>query len=133
NLRQHKRLFSLLRPVHMSGDETDGDTKAHPPTFRIVESRWQSLALKTFLRSLDALYRQRWSEGRTVGNRATPGNPPRIRVARPDGRMEDTIAPIGLWRNCYDQKWLNFLRLHVRASLRIIDADYVFSLPSMHP
>ena len=113
----------------MSGDETDGDTRAHPPVFRIIESRWQSTTLKTFFRALDLLYRQRWSDGKVVGNRATPGNPPRIRVSRVDGRTEDTVAPIGLWRNCYDTSWLHSLRPHVRASLRIIDSDYIFSLP----
>lgn len=123
----HKTLFSKLRPMHMSGDETDGPAKTHPPTFRIVEARWQSLELKTFLRMLDALYREIWAK--PIGNRATSGNPPRHRVERRDGRSEDSVAPVRLWRNCYDAAWLKSLRPHVRNSLEIIDSDYNFAIP----
>lgn len=121
----------MLRPVHMSGDETDGLEKTHPPTFRIVEARWQSLAFKLFLRLLDALYRENWAT--PVGDRATSGNPPRVRIEQEDGRSKDSLAPIGLWRNCYDPAWLKSLRPHVRASLKIIDADYDFTLPPLKP
>ncbi|OJT09097.1 hypothetical protein TRAPUB_7 [Trametes pubescens] len=127
----HKRLFSMLRPVHMSGDETDGSDKTHPPTFLIVNARWQSLLFRLFLRTLDALYRESWAT--PVGDRATSGNPPRVRIEREDCRSEDSLAPIGLWRNCYDQDWLKSLRPHVRASLKIIDADYDFKLPALKP
>ncbi|RDX40339.1 hypothetical protein OH76DRAFT_1490365 [Lentinus brumalis] len=105
NARRATRLFSLLRPIHMSGDETDGPVKTHPPTFRIVEARWQSFAFKTFLRTLDTLYRERWAH--PVGDRATPG----------------------LWKNCYDKEWLASLRPHVRESLQIIDTNYDFTTP----
>ncbi|KAH9847482.1 hypothetical protein C2E23DRAFT_741800 [Lenzites betulinus] len=127
-LDQHKRLFSMLRPIHMSGDETDGTEKTHPPTFRIVEARWQSLALKLFFRALDALYRECWAK--PAGERATSGNPPRIRIERADARTEDSLAPIGLWKNCYDPAWLKSLRPHVRESLKIIDKNYDFKLPA---
>ncbi|KAH9853717.1 hypothetical protein C2E23DRAFT_776547 [Lenzites betulinus] len=128
-LNWHKRLFSMLRPVHMSGDETDGSEKTHSPTFLIVNARWQSLSFRLFLRTLDALYRESWAT--PVGDRATSGNPPRVRIEREDCRSEDGLAPIGLWRNCYDQDWLKSLRPHVRASLKIIDADYDFKLPAL--
>ena len=111
----------------MSGDETDGPVKTHPPKFRIIEARWQSLEFKIFLRTLDALYRETWAK--PVGNRATSGNPPRERHEHPDARVEDGVAPIGLWRNCYNAAWLRSLRPHVRESLNIIDSDYDFSLP----
>ena len=126
-LSEHKALFAKLRPIHMSGDETDGDEKSIPPTFRIINVRWMSRELRLFLRTLDALYRERWAK--PIGNRATAGNAPRYRVERSNGRWEDGVAPIGLWRNCYDSAWLKSLRPHVRASLNIIDADYNFSLP----
>ncbi|TFK83037.1 hypothetical protein K466DRAFT_499232, partial [Polyporus arcularius HHB13444] len=129
-LNEHKILFVKLRPIHMSGDETDGPVKTHPPTFRIVEARWQSLELKTFLRALDALYRETWAK--PVGQRATSGNPPRHRVEKA-GRSEEGVAPVGLWRNCYDDTWLRSLRPHVRASLNIIDSDYKFTLPPAFP
>ncbi|KAI0647293.1 hypothetical protein C8Q79DRAFT_925855 [Trametes meyenii] len=130
-LNQHKCLFSMLRPIHMSGDETDGDKKVHPPRFRIVEARWQSLALKIFFRTLNMLYRECWAT--PVGERATCGNPPRVRVEHKDARVEDSLAPIGLWRNCYDRAWLESLRPHMRKSLQIIDSDYDFKLPAPKP
>ncbi|KAI0753045.1 hypothetical protein C8Q80DRAFT_1097709, partial [Daedaleopsis nitida] len=129
-LGEHRKLFSILRPIHMSGDETDGPVKEHPPRFRIVEARWQSLELKTFLRALDALYREIWAK--PAGTRVTSGNAPRVRLERPDARIEDGIAPIGLWKNCYDHAWLRSLRPHVRESLKIINTDYAFTLPSPH-
>ncbi len=113
----------------MSGDETDGPEKVHPGTFRIVEARWQSLELKTFLRLLDVLYRLDWAK--PIGIRATAGNQPRVRVERPDGRSEDGVAPIGLWQNCYDVAWLESLRPHVRRSLNIIESDYQFDIPAL--
>ncbi|RDX40004.1 hypothetical protein OH76DRAFT_1366880, partial [Lentinus brumalis] len=128
-LDQHKILFARLRPIHMSGDETDGPVKTHPVTFRIVEARWQSLELKTFLRILDALYRAVWAK--PVGTRATSGNQPRVRVERVDGRTEDGVAPIGLWKNCYDDVWLASLRPHVRASLNIVQSNYKFNVPAL--
>lgn len=127
-LFQHKRLLRKFRPVHMSGDETDGPKKLHHPVFRIVEARWQSLELKLFLRILDRLYREHWAE--PIGERATSGNPPRERREAPDAKVVDGVAPIGLWRNCYDRDWLNSLKPHVRASLQVIDDDYDFSLPA---
>ena len=126
-LDQHKTLFAKLSPIHMSGDETDGPVKSIPPTFRIVNAEWQSTELKVFMRTLDALYRERWAK--PTGDRATPGNPPRFRVERPDGRTVDGVAPVGLWRNCYNLAWLKSLRPHVRQSLNIIPSDYNFSLP----
>ena len=112
----------------MSGDETDGETKEHFPKFRIIPSFWQSLELQTFLWAIDAVYRDLWAA--PIGKRATAGNPPRYRTS--GGRnpiMEDiSIAPIGLWRNCYNPDFLASLKPHVRSFLRIIDSDYDFSL-----
>lgn len=109
----------------MSGDETDGDVKVHPPAYRIVEPRWQSLQLKTFLRALDTMYRERWAEP-PVG-RATSGNAPRLRIET-NARTEEGVAPIGLWRNCYDARWLGSLKAHVLRSLQVQEEDYDFSL-----
>ena len=125
NLGEHVALFKRLRPCHMSGDETDGDVKVHPPTYRIVETRWQSLELKTFLRALDTMYREKWAAP-PIG-RATSGNAPRFRIEA-GSRIEDGVAPIGLWRNCYDKAWLASLKPHVLQSLKVRDEDYNFSL-----
>ncbi|KAH9831927.1 uncharacterized protein C8Q71DRAFT_714643, partial [Rhodofomes roseus] len=124
-LTRHAVLFKKLRPIHMSGDETDGPVKLHPGAYRIVDARWQSLELKTFLRALDAMYREDWAM--PVGARATSGNPPRHRTEQ-DARTEEGIAPVGMWRNCYDEGWLNSLKAHVLDSLRVIDEDYDFNL-----
>lgn len=119
-----------LRPIHMSGDETDGPQKTHPPVFRIVEARWQSLELKIFLRTLDRLYREHWAA--PIGQRATSGNAPRDRREHPDSRVEDGVAPIGLSRNCYDYAWLKTIKPHVRESLQVKDNDYDFSIPQVN-
>ncbi|KAH9933281.1 uncharacterized protein B0H18DRAFT_870520, partial [Fomitopsis serialis] len=124
-LFRHAALFKKLRPVHMSGDETDGPVKTHPAKFRIVEARWQSLEFKTFMRALDTMYREDWAM--PVGIRATSGNPPRFRVEE-GARVEDGVAPPHLWRNCYDEGWLKSLKIHVLQSLQIIDANYDFTL-----
>ncbi len=59
------------------------------------------------------------------------GNQLRVRLERTDGRTEDGVAPIGLWRNCYDSSWLKSLRPHVRKSLNAIKSDYRFTLPPL--
>ncbi|KAH9919204.1 uncharacterized protein BXZ73DRAFT_52640, partial [Epithele typhae] len=79
-----------------------------------------------FFWALDAIYRKHWAK--PIGDCATPGNPPRLRVLTPKSRKEDGVAPCGLWRNCYDPEWLASLFPHVRDSLNIIDEDYNFSL-----
>lgn len=110
----------------MSGDETDGDEKTHPPTWRIIPSRWQADALRSLLWKIDGMGLQDWAEPK--GTRATQGNPPRLRVLRDGGEEEDGVAAIGLWRNCYNPEWLKALLPHQVANLQIIDADYDFSL-----
>ncbi|KAH9846926.1 hypothetical protein C2E23DRAFT_742842 [Lenzites betulinus] len=126
-LARHSLLFDRLLPQNMSGDETDGETRALPMVYRIVESRWQSIELKTFLRALDAKYRHGWEKPRP-GQRATGGNPPRTRVLREGSRVEDGYAPAGLWRNCYDPDWLRGLEPYQRRALKIIGANYDFDM-----
>ncbi len=95
--------------------------------YRIIESRWQSLVFKIFLRALDAKYRAAWEKPKP-GKRAVGGNPPRTRISRADGRSEDGYAPPGLWRNCYDSDWLRSLEPYQRRALRIVNSDYDFDL-----
>ena len=121
NLTQHRRLFRLLEATNMSGDETDGAEKTHPPRWRIIIARWQSRELRNFLWSLDRMHREDWAR------RRTGGNPPRERVLR-EGYDEDGTAPVGLWRNCYDQAWLQAQPAHVIRELEIVDEDYDFTL-----
>ncbi|KAH9854807.1 hypothetical protein C2E23DRAFT_698627, partial [Lenzites betulinus] len=112
-LDRHLSLFERLSPCNMSGDETDGARRKLPMAYRIVESRWQSDALKTFMRALDAIYR---------------GNPPRTRISRPEGRVEDGYAPRGLWRNCYNEEWLQELAPYHLRALAIENDEYDFDL-----
>ncbi|KAJ8457003.1 hypothetical protein ONZ51_g11788 [Trametes cubensis] len=126
-LGRHLILFDRLLPQNMSGDETDGPRRVLPMTYRVVESRWQSVALKSFLRALDAMYREDWERPRH-GQRAKGGNPPRTRLIRAGGPVEDGYAPVGLWRNCYDSEWLKNLPSYQRRALKIINADYDFDV-----
>lgn len=126
-LSRHALLFDRLLPQNMSGDETDGPKRQLPMVYRVVESRWQSDVLKTFMRTLDVMYRTAWSQS-TPGQRATRGNPPRTRIVRAGGRVEDGYPPAGLWRNCYDQQWLRGLQPYQRRALNIIQANYDFDI-----
>ncbi|KAJ3559013.1 hypothetical protein NM688_g594 [Phlebia brevispora] len=74
----HAVLLSKFEPKNVSGDETDGENKSHPPRFRVVESKWMSQELKNFFAALDADYLEDYRNPH--GRRATPGNPPRIRI-----------------------------------------------------
>ncbi|KAJ8454816.1 hypothetical protein ONZ51_g12806 [Trametes cubensis] len=125
-LERHMLLFTRLSPDNMSDDETDRPPFHRPRTYRIIESRWQSLALKTFLRGLDALYRQGWDRSRPRVRFA--GAPPRVRIPQEGGPEADGLAPTGLWRNCYDKDWLRTLDADQRNTLEVIDDDYDFSL-----
>ena len=116
----------------MSDDEPDGNSsdeenKSRRLTYFIVESAWQSQALIEFFRILDKWHIQDLRE--KVGDKATGGNPPRKRVPVVGGRVADTPAPQGLWRNCYNATWLANLKPHVRRRLQVIDEDYDFTLP----
>ena len=113
----------------MSGDETDGE-KTPDSNYRIIVSKWQSQELRNFLWTIDARYRHDWEH--PTHRRAMGGNRPRTRVLRP-GYSEDGIAPIGLWKNCYDNDWLAEQPPYVVRELEIIDEDYNFSLPADEP
>ncbi|KAI0827482.1 hypothetical protein BC628DRAFT_1318447 [Trametes gibbosa] len=106
-LSRHSVLFDKLSPRNMSGDETDGTTRKLPMAYRIIESRWQSDVFKTFMRALDAMYRQDWE--------------------LPGGNERAT----GLWRNCYSEDWLCSLAPYQRRALNIIDASYDFDLAAI--
>ena len=110
----------------MSADETDGE-RTTDTKYRIILARWQSRELRDFLWTLDAYYRQDWAH--PPHTRAIGGNRPRQRILRA-GYAEDGIAPIGLWRNCYDQHWLESQLSHVIRELEIVDEDYDFTFPS---
>ncbi len=115
----------------MSGDETDGDEKTHPPVWRIRLACWQSVLLRTFLWLLDRYYREDWAK--PVHRRAMGGNVPRVRVPRTGCYDEDSIAPIGLWRNCYDKDWLEAQPAHIVRELEIVAEDYDFGIPDPGP
>lgn len=124
-------LFEKLKPSHMSGDEpefeTDNERQTHDRVFFIVEAEWQSPELITFLRTLDAWHVYDWRQA--IGDRLPGGNPPRKRVSRAVPRVVNSVAPKGLWKNCYSQAWLDKLKPHKRAELKMINSDYDFSLP----
>ncbi|KAI0324605.1 hypothetical protein GY45DRAFT_1262515 [Cubamyces sp. BRFM 1775] len=125
---RHYWIFSVLEAAHMSGDETDGPKKKHPPVFRIIIANWQSQELINFLRMLDAMYREDWENPKH--RRAMGGNPPRVRVMPPpgEGGKVSGLAPVGLPRNFYNREWLDSLPAYARKELEIIDEDYDFSI-----
>ena len=82
----------------MSGDEAENNEAERAGIYTIIEAAWQSDGLKTFLRSLEATYVKNWKT--TVGGRGRGGKAPRRRIAKRDGKVVDSVAPIGLWHNC---------------------------------
>lgn len=136
-LNKHALLIGKLSPQYMSGDETDSEnlqrrTRGHPGFFRIVDCAYRSAQFTEFLRTCDKLYRDDWADPRYRSRRATPGNPPRMRLDRrghPDHKVVDISPPRGLPRNCYDPTWLSGLRQHVVEALEIQEVDYDFHIP----
>ncbi|RDX43278.1 hypothetical protein OH76DRAFT_1322818, partial [Lentinus brumalis] len=108
-------------------DHSDQERQTHPKTFFIVEAFWQSDELKVFLRLLDTWHLWDWRQ--SIGDRLPGGNPPRKRVELAEPRVANSAAPKGLWKNCYNDAWLDTLKPHVRRQLGIIDEDYDFRLP----
>ncbi|KAI1789370.1 hypothetical protein LXA43DRAFT_1062880 [Ganoderma leucocontextum] len=105
-LSQHVQLFLRLKPVHMSSDEAEDEESDRAGNYTIIKATWQSHPLKTFLHSLDNQYIKGTS----------------------DARVLDSVAPIGLWRNCYNETWVQRQDAWVIRDLCIIDEDYDFSL-----
>lgn len=122
----------MLQPRHMSGDECKTAQDMLLNIWVIVEAEWQSDPLKLLLRKLDVLYQvYRLKSGRIGGDGKESfgrGRGPRTRVSRPDGRIVNSEAPVGLWRNCYNPDWLKKLRPHNIKELHIVDEDYDFTL-----
>lgn len=121
-------MFAQLKPVHMSGDETDGEQKRHPPVFRVVNADWMSQELRSLFERLDQLYREDW-ERPGGGIRATRGNPPRTRLPS-NGKSVNSIAPTRLAKNCYDSRWLGSLREHELVKLQVLNEVWDLSIPA---
>ena len=120
----------------MSGDETDGPhrKKRHLPLWAITRSLWQSKELVGCLHGLDKQYRHDWEHSRRFGrSRRSRGNPPRKRMFTKHSKVEEGTVPIGLWRNCYNQQWLETLLEDDVDALQIIDEDFDLTLPSVIP
>ncbi|KAI9056716.1 hypothetical protein FKP32DRAFT_1585322, partial [Trametes sanguinea] len=129
---RHRVLFERMSAASMSEDETDGEAVQHPPVYRIIVAPWQSAELKTFLWALDALYRDYWKK--PPGTRRKSGNPPRTRVLRDaPGTTSTSLAPAGLWENCYAPQWLAKLKPWEREALDIQEGRYDFTLSSTAP
>ncbi|KAI0711694.1 hypothetical protein C8Q76DRAFT_623107, partial [Earliella scabrosa] len=126
-MQRHAQLFNRLTAANMSDDETDGPAVKHPPVYRIILAEWQSEELRTFLWTLDRMWREYWE--RPYSRRRKSGNIPRQRVLRPNSRTEHGIAPRGLWKNCYNPAWLDKLRPYERRQLKIIEREYDFTIP----
>ncbi len=106
---------------NMSGDELENARATHR-RYRIIEAQWMSTALRTFLRRLDSIYIE------YCATRGGGGSGPRERIPYPTPKVEDSPAPDGLWRNCYDDAWLASRPAHRLRKLQIIESNYDFSL-----
>lgn len=122
----------MLAAANMSGDETDGDKVTFPPVYRIVITEWQSLELRTCLWRMDSKYINYWCAPGPVKRRVS-GNPIRVRVIREDSRTVPGVAPIGLWRNCYNPDWLAKLEDWEVELLEIVDEPYDFTFDEDTP
>ncbi len=123
---RHQALLSMMAASNMSGDETDGEQVEHPPVYRIIIAAWQSHELRTLLWSLDAKYIDHWKS--PPYQRRTSGNPVRVRRLHQTCRTVSGIAPIGLWRNCYNSEWLETLDEWEIELLEINEEEYDFAL-----
>ncbi|KAI0375843.1 hypothetical protein BV20DRAFT_932670 [Pilatotrama ljubarskyi] len=127
-LYNHLILLDRITIRGMSDDEAEMHGDAKPITYRIIRLAWQSLALRTFLRMLDALHNETWQRPNPRTLRWTA---PRIRYESAESRVEEGRPPVGLWRNCYDATWLAGLTPQQLLDLDIVDEDYdfIFNLP----
>lgn len=132
-LEHHVALFNRLRVRDMSDDESDDITSPGRKIYRITRAKWQSRVLRAFVRGLDAKYLELREDASRSGRWWIT---PRIRVEHPEASrpaQDPPPAPIGLWRNCYDQDWLDSLSPSERAALQVEDEDYNFDLTPLWP
>ncbi|EIW51367.1 uncharacterized protein TRAVEDRAFT_54628 [Trametes versicolor FP-101664 SS1] len=106
-LEHHKELLDRLSTQTLNRNMGDGSLTGGPSPYRLVEAQWQSPVMKEFVRALDAHY----------------GNPFKMEMRDGDA------PPVGLWRNCYSEGWLQQLTPYDVSALHIIDEDYPFQLP----
>ncbi|TFK82419.1 hypothetical protein K466DRAFT_500380 [Polyporus arcularius HHB13444] len=134
NWSKFDKLWDQLEPAHMSGDETDGEEKRHPPRWSITRAGWMSKKMRKCFRKFDGHYKADWENPKRYGKKRRTGrNPPRHRVEPKHPKVEDGPAPTGLWRNCYSRRWLASLKPWDIERLQIVDADFDFSLPEDPP
>lgn len=122
-------LLSKMQPANHSDDETDVEgprRRNRERRFRIIESEWMSKAFRSFLRKLYDAYIYDWEtlpgdskQGGSNPRERYVGNPPESTLGRP---------AIGLWRNCYNEKWLATLKPHKYRELEIIEKPYDFTI-----
>ncbi|KAI1789842.1 hypothetical protein LXA43DRAFT_850059, partial [Ganoderma leucocontextum] len=127
----HLVLFSDLEAAHLSSDEPafgQDKRQAQYSLYYIVEAAWQSRAFRKFVRDLDQWYL--YHSRPKVGQKQHGENRPRIREELPKGkaRVVNSVAPRGLWRNCYAEDWLQSLKVSEREDLDMRDEDYDFTL-----
>lgn len=125
----HLDLLTRFSPVNHSEEETDVEPprrRSRNSCFHIIQSDWMSTELRAFLRKLDDEYIDEWEtspEKHSLGGSAPRerivGNPPSSTLGTP---------VIGLWRNCYNRAWLQTLRPHRLRALKVINADYDFTI-----
>ncbi len=136
---QFDPLLDCLEPVNMSADEADVDkngVKLYPPQYTIIENFWPSEKFTGLMRGFDKHHRADWAAPQRYGKKGkTGGNPPRLRHEGKGKKRKVApgVAPIGLWRNCYNTAWLDTLDEEDLEKLQIIDEDFDLTLPEEPP
>ena len=118
----------MLTAADMSGDEAASTGALGETTYIIIGAAWQSRELIAFFDLLDAIFAREWN--RPVGSRRRGGRAPRIRVRQEPGvqKVVNDPAPVGLWRNCYDEDWVRKQNPWTIRDPNIIDEDYNFTV-----
>ncbi len=83
-----------------------------------------SKELRTFLRSLDAMY----IDDQEMAVEYAGGSRARERIVPTPLRSTVGMPATGLWQNCYDTEWLATLKPHERRALKIIKKNYMFEI-----
>lgn len=105
----------------ISSDESDYNQR--PPIFNRISPVWRSTELRDFLWRLDEIAAEDGT--RPIGRRRRGPNQRMRQRPRTDHINKESVAPIGLPRNCYDEAWLKGLpRRHKNELEMTSDHDF---------
>ena len=107
----------------VSSDESDYSQR--PPIFKRISPVWRSAELRNFLWRLDEIAAEDGT--RPIGRRRRGPNQQTRQRTRTNQINTESVAPIGLPRNCYDEVWLKGLTRRQRNELEMV-SDHDFTV-----